>query len=106
PNLFEGPSVVTWSEEDIDGDVHPGMTVSIDSKLCSGDLYVSNHSRSESSVYFEGGHARLVGHSEVVISQRVLGARRACLSVVARDSRESVRGPIAYPAVDNDSTCR
>lgn len=101
---LEGRSEVSWGAEDIDRDGHPGMTVSITSSLCSGDLYIRHHAQSSSTGYFKGD--RLEGHSEVHIRQHVLGASSLCLRVVARASDEVVRGPIAYVPVSADATCQ
>lgn len=105
-STFEGRSEVVWDRDDIDGDGHPGTTVSIASRLCSGDLYISHHARSSSTAYFTDARARLVGHAEVHIRQEVLGSNSVCLRVVARTSDEVVRGPIAYVPVAADATCQ
>jgi len=101
---LRGRSVVSWSDEDVDGDGHPGMTVHIDSNVCSGDLYVGNDSRTRARAQRVGGALR--GRATVTVDQTILGAKGACLSVVATDTHEVVRGPFAYAPIDRGATCR
>jgi len=101
---LKGSSVVSWDDEDVDGDGHPGMTVRVDSSVCSGELYVSNDSRTRARAALDGDALR--GTARVTIDQRVLGAKGACLSVVADDTHEVVSGPFAYAPVDSSATCR
>lgn len=101
--VFLAKSTVAWDDEDIDGDGHPGITVEVDAPVCSGDLYVSNRSRTRAEGRFEGELFR--GRSKVKVDQEVLGTRGRCLGVVARDITESVSGPFAYARVPKGSTC-
>lgn len=101
---FKGTSEVSWSSEDVDGDGHPGMTVHVDSSVCSGDLYVANRSRTSARAEFSGDALR--GTARVTVDQEVLGAKGACLSVVASDTHDVVTGPFAYAPVETTSTCR
>lgn len=101
---LKGASLVQWSREDVDGDGHPGMTVHVDSSVCSGSLYVGNRSRTRARAALDGDQLR--GKARVTVDQEVLGAKGACLSVVARDTHEVVSGPFAYAPVDASATCR
>ncbi|MEM6294651.1 MAG: hypothetical protein AAGA54_25475 [Myxococcota bacterium] len=101
---LKGSSLVKWADEDVDGDGNPGMTVHVDSPVCSGDLYVSNKSKTSARASLEDGALR--GKARVNVEQQVLGAKGACLSVVASDTREVVTGPFAYAPVAAGATCR
>ncbi len=101
---LKGESEVSWRREDVDGDGHPGMTVHVDSPVCSGDLYVGNRSRTKARAVLEGDALR--GKARVTVDQEILGAKGACLSVVADDTHEVVSGPFAYAPVSNTATCR
>ncbi len=101
---LKGTSEVSWSREDVDGDGHPGMTVHVDSSVCSGDLYVANRSRTRARAELSGDALR--GNARVTVDQEVLGAKGACLSVVASDTHEVVNGPFAYAPVEASATCR
>ncbi len=100
---LKGASMVRWDDEDVDGDGHPGMTVHVDSRVCSGDLYVSNRSSTQARAALEGGALR--GKARVTVDQTVLGAKGACLSVVASDTHEVLSGPFAYAPVEAGATC-
>lgn len=100
---LKGSSLVSWKREDVDGDGHPGMTVHVDSSVCSGELYVSNRSRTRARAIADGGALR--GKALVTVDQEVLGAKGACLSMVASDTHELVSGPFAYTPVDRGATC-
>ena len=102
---FVGRSKVAWGSEDIDQDGNPGMTVDVDSKVCSGSLFVSNESQTRASGAFDGSGAGFSGRARVSIKQTVLGAKGLCLRVVAKDTEEQVRGPFAYVPVPADTTC-
>ncbi len=92
-----------WQDQDIDGDGHPGMTVSIDAPICSGKLYVSQSARTVARLHRAGDH--ISGSTHVSVHQTILGAEGACLSALARDSREVVTGPRAYAPVPVGTTC-
>jgi hypothetical protein len=100
---FVNRSVVAWDDEDVDRDGHPGITVEVDAPVCSGDLYVSNRSRTRAEGRFVGETFR--GRAKVNVEQSVLGARGRCLGVVAKDTDEIVSGPFAYKRVTSDATC-
>lgn len=100
---LKGTSEVSWAREDVDGDGHPGMTVHVDSSVCSGDLYVANRSRTRARAALSGDALR--GRARVTVDQEVLGAKGACLSVVASDTHEVVNGPFAYAPVEATTTC-
>lgn len=101
---LKGTSEVSWAREDVDGDGHPGMTVHVDSSVCSGDLYVANRSRTRARAELRGEALR--GKARVTVDQEVLGAKGACLSVVASDTHEVVSGPFAYAPVEATTTCK
>lgn len=101
---LKGTSEVSWSREDVDGDGHPGMTVHVDSAVCSGELYVANRSRTRARAELSGEALR--GTARVTVDQEILGAKGACLSVVASDTHEVVTGPFAYAPVEATATCR
>jgi len=101
---LKGTSEVSWSREDVDDDGHPGMTVHVDSSVCSGDLYVANRSRTRARADFSGEALR--GTARVTVDQEILGAKGACLSVVASDTHEVLTGPFAYAPVEPTTTCR
>ena len=101
---LRGASLVEWSREDVDGDGHPGLTVHVDSAVCSGDLYVGNSSSTTARAALSDGTLR--GNARVTVDQEILGAKGACLSVVARDTHEVVKGPFAYAKVPAGSTCK
>ena len=102
-DALQGRSVVAWDEEDVDDDGHPGMTVRVRARVCSGDLYVSNRSETRARARIVQG--RIYGTASVRVAQTVLGARGACLSVVASDTDERQRGTFAFARVDDDATC-
>lgn len=101
---LKGSSEVSWAREDVDGDGHPGMTVHVDSSVCSGELYVANRSRTSARAELSGDALR--GTARVTVDQEILGAKGACLSVVASDTHEIVSGPFAYAPVEATTTCR
>lgn len=101
--MFLAKSTVAWDDEDVDGDGHPGITIEVDAPVCSGDLYVSNRSRTRAEGHFEGELFR--GRAKVKVEQEVLGTRGRCLGVVARDITETVSGPFAYARAPKGSTC-
>lgn len=103
PDVWSGRSVVGWSTTDIDNDGHPGMTVRVRAPVCSGELYVSNQSRTRATATLTP--ERLEGRANVRVRQSVLGARGACLSAVAEDTDERQAGPFAYVPVDDNATC-
>lgn len=100
---FLAKSQVVWGKQDVDGDGNPGMTVSVDAPVCSGDLYVSNRSRTHALGHFEP--KRFSGTAKVKVEQQVLGSRGRCLGAVARDTTEIVSGPFAYVQIAKGTTC-
>jgi hypothetical protein len=98
-----GRSVVAWGSEDLDEDGHPGVTVHVQAPVCSGELYVSNRSKTKATATLEP--ERLQGRASVHVEQRILGAEGACLSAVAKDTDEHQRGPFAYVPVPEGTTC-
>jgi len=102
-HTFLSKSLMSWDERDIDGDGHPGMTIGVQAKVCDGDLYVANRSRTRAEGHFDTTSFR--GNAKVKVEQDILGARGRCLSVVARNSEEVVAGPFAYVQVAKGTTC-
>lgn len=102
-NGFVADSEVVWGEEDIDGDGHPGMTVEVDAPVCSGEIYVDNHSTTHATATHDG--TRLRGNANVHVIQHVLGTKGRCLAMTASDTNEHVQGPFAYVAVPSGTTC-
>lgn len=98
-----GRSVVAWANEDVDDDGHPGVTVRVQAPVCSGELYVSNRSKTKATATL--APARLQGRASVHVRQTILGAEGACLSVVAKDTDEHQSGPFAYVPVPEGTTC-
>ncbi len=100
---FLAKSVVSWAEQDIDGDGNPGMTIGVEAAVCAGDLYVANRSRTRAEGHFDPKYFR--GNAKVKVEQQVLGSKGGCLGVVARDTQEVVSGPFAYVNVPAGTTC-
>ena len=100
---FVGRSIVAWANEDVDGDGNPGMTVKVQAPVCSGELYVTNRSKTKASALI--GPERIEGRAKVHVRQEVLGAEGACLSAVAQTTDERVSGPFAYVPVPEGTTC-
>lgn len=101
---FEGRSAVSWGREDVDDDGNPGMTVSVDSVPCSGEVYVTNASRTTAIAAF-ASPSEFRGRARVDIKQAVLGASSKCLKLGAGRSSQTVGGPFSFVAVDAASSC-
>lgn len=97
------PWSTRWKDEDIDQDGKPGATLDVDAPLCGGTLYVgaTSHSRAR-GVDAEGG---LRGELQVEVEQKILDTSGACLSIMATDTSERVRGNFAYVPVPEGTTC-
>jgi len=100
---YRSRSTGGWSDEDIDDDGNPGMTIEVDAPLCSGEIYVAHTATTRAWASREGNGLR--GRARVLIEQRVLGASNTCLELGAKDTQETVRGPFAYVRVPDGSTC-
>lgn len=100
---LQGRSIVAWSTEDLDDDGHPGVTVRVQAPVCSGELYVSNRSRTRATATLDA--ERLRGRATVHVKQEILGADGACLEAVAKATDERQSGPFAYVPVPEDTTC-
>jgi hypothetical protein len=101
--LSAGPWRSGWSEADTDQDGHPGITMEIDAPLCGGRLFVS--SQAESIARAHRTPQGLSGQLKVRLSQRILGADGACLSALARDTEERLRGSFRYTEVPEGTSC-
>lgn len=102
--LYQGRSRVAWAREDVDSDGKPGMTVVVDSSICSGSLYVGNDSRTKATAWLRRDGS-ISGRAKVRIDQTILGTEGVCLGMAAKDTTELVSGPFAYVPVDEDATC-
>ncbi|HWB78728.1 MAG TPA: hypothetical protein VG755_27370 [Nannocystaceae bacterium] len=100
---FVADAQLGWGEDDVDGDGNPGVTVRVQAPVCSGELYVSNQSRTRAQAAYD--RDRFEGRAAVRVVQHIIDAKGACLSVVARDTDERVRGPFAFVRVAADATC-
>jgi len=103
PAALAGRSLVAWSSEDVDADGHPGVTIRVQAPVCSGELYVSNRSRTKATATIDADGLR--GAAKVHVEQQVLGAKGACLSAMAKDTDEHQSGPFAYVPVPEGTTC-
>lgn len=101
---YQGSSRVRWQTQDVDNDGFPGMTVGVRAPVCSGDLYVTNDASTKATATLTD--AGLRGFASVTIHQQVIGAKGVCLSVVAKDVKEQVRGPFAYTRVNGQEDCQ
>lgn len=101
--LSAGPWRSGWSEADLDQDGHPGITMEIDAPLCGGRLFVS--SQAESIARAHRTAQGLSGQLKVRLIQRILGADGACLSALASDTEERLRGSFRYTEVPEGATC-
>lgn len=102
---FRGRSAVSWGREDVDDDGNPGMTVSVDSVPCSGQVYVSNASSTQAVAAF-ATPTEFRGQATVAIKQDVLGASARCLRLGAGKTTQTVGGPFSFVPVDPNVTCR
>ncbi len=97
------PWVAQWGKEDIDGDGHPGVTVSVEAPVCSGRLYVASRSRHRARARRQG--EAIVGEVKVRVEQRMLGADGVCLKMIATDSVQDMVGTFAWRRVDRRASC-
>ena len=92
-----------WGVEDVEGDGHPGITVTVDSTLCGGELHVGSTTTSAATGHLtEDG---MVGLIDVRVQQQIHGADGYCLSVASSDTDERQRGRLAYKRVPPSTTC-
>lgn len=101
--LAAGPWRSGWSEADTDQDGNPGITMEVDAPLCGGRLFVS--SQAESIARARRTPQGLAGQLKVRLSQRILGADGACLSALASDTEERLRGTFRYTEVPEGTSC-
>ncbi len=105
--LFTMTNEVKWGEEDIDDDGNPGMKVTVDASVCSGDLHVTNRSITNARASEDNeGKVVLSGQVTVSIRQKILGAEGRCLSALAEDSYERSTGGFKYVPISADMNCR
>jgi len=98
------PWAVAWDSADIDGDSSPGATVTVRHRMCSGELHVASTTTStaSSAQLTSGG---LTGEIAVVVDQQILGASRACLTLIGDEQHDRQQGNFAYVPVDSGVTC-
>lgn len=97
------PWITRWDREDVDGDGHPGATVTVEAPVCGGTLHVSGYSKARAhGVEAEG---RLVGELRARVGHTILGTSGGCIGLVAKDSEESVAGTFAYQPAPEGTTC-
>jgi hypothetical protein len=97
------PWLTAWADEDVDRDGNPGATVTVDAPICDGLLYVGG--RSLTRARGEEADGTLRGEVLVDVAQKIYGTSGACLSMMAKDSEDKVRGTFAYARVPEGSTC-
>jgi len=99
-----GPWASGWNEDDHDKDGHPGITMHVAAPFCGGDLYVA--SKASQTARGKPGKGRVVeGTIDIHVEQNILGARGPCLTLMARDTKEWMRGQFAFVKVEDDATC-
>jgi len=98
------PWLTAWAEEDVDHDGNPGATVTVDAPICNGLLYVGGRSLTRARAEEHGGTLR--GQVLVDVAQKIYGSSSTCLSLMAKDSEDEVRGTFAYAPVPAGSTCQ
>jgi hypothetical protein len=103
---ISGPAWTSgWGTEDVEDDGHPGATVHVGGTFCSGDLYISNQTRT-SLTSGKMEDSRLSGLVSGLVRQRVLGADGICLRTMVGDSEEVQMGTLAYARVEDGTTCQ
>ncbi len=100
---LSGSGRTSWSDEDLDGDGKPGMTVRVEAPLCSGRIYVANDTKTRMKGSQSG--EKLEGRVTVDIGQEVLGAETRCLSAMAKSTQEKNTGRFRFVKVDQGATC-
>jgi len=100
-----GPWGSGWDENDHDGDGNPGITFHVQAPFCGGDIYVSSKA-SQTARGKPGKDDTVVeGVIDIHVEQNILGARGPCLTLMARDTKEWMRGQFAFVRVEDDATC-
>jgi hypothetical protein len=95
---------VGWSNEDIDGDGQPGMSIEVNAPLCNGRLYVANQTFTNAKAWSMAKEA-MNGALRLRVQQTILGSDRLCLRLFSKNSREEQWGVFAYRQVKPGSTC-
>ncbi|MEL6343604.1 MAG: hypothetical protein AAFV53_10775 [Myxococcota bacterium] len=98
------PWEVGWTETDFDKDGNPGVTVSVISRMCSGDLYIQSDSvtTATGATLTENG---LKSDVSVAVHQDILGASRTCLKLGAGETYEKQTGQMVYRQIPAGTTC-
>lgn len=101
--VLRGVSRVSWDKDDIDDDGHPGLRVSIDAKICDGNLHIASTNTMQVWGDLEGRGFR--GYVKQDVEQRVLDWDSYCLSFVKKKMRDQNRGEVSYRPVAAGTTC-
>lgn len=101
--VHRASSVREWGAEDVDRDGRPGMTVTVDATICSGELWVANRASTEASGRHSGD--RFQGRTRSRVHQTVLGRRGACLRATEERTDEVLTGRFAFRAARGRATC-
>jgi hypothetical protein len=102
-NMKAAPWQVGWNKQDVDHDGKPGLTVTVDSGLCGGNLYVASSTRSTASgkMLNDG----MMGKISVRVKQKILDSDSICLKMFAADSDEIQNGGFVYRRVQDNASC-
>lgn len=101
--LTASPWRVAWDETDLDGDGHPGVTVAISSRMCSGELFVASDTLTsirQASLTDD----RINGELTVVVDQLLLGSTARCLMLGADEQHDQQQGRFTYQRLDTTDT--
>jgi hypothetical protein len=99
-----GPWTVSWGEEDIDRDGHPGATVQVSSSMCSGTIYTASEVRTSARATLTAEDA-LQGTVDVLNRERVIDTSEWCLGAGSKGKLEKQQGWFRYVRVDPNTTC-
>ena len=86
-----------WTQEDLDKDGFPGISIDVRAPLCGGELYMA--SRAMSTARVVDWHGAIAGEIRVTVKQIVLGTKGTCLSLMAKDHIQELPGFIAYEPI-------
>ena len=92
-----------WGTEDVDGDGHPGVTLSVRAPLCGGQLYVASTATTRARARMHEG--ALEARIAIDVEQTMLGAEGACLREVASNETQHLTGWLRLVPVPAGTTC-
>lgn len=98
-----GPWVTEWEEEDVDHDGKPGATVNVEAPVCGGTVFLAGWSRAIARGVEKDG--AIQGEMRASVGHRIIGTSSGCISLVAKDSEEKVKGTFAYRPLPTSTTC-